>query len=98
MRLEEASKKATYSFRTYSRIHKVEISGKGSVNENYYVIEFMPPDGKKEQLMIDKGSVKHVDAGLFKAEWSAPNSLHFNEKEAKIKTAGIKEYEKLRDG
>jgi hypothetical protein len=73
-----------YTFRTYSKKFKVEITGEGSVFERYYRVSD-PNSEKRESTVVDKGSEPFIDAGLFRAEWSlgdylyCPDSMVVNE-------------------
>jgi len=75
---EEKMGKAKYQFRTYSKIHKLEVSGEGELYENYYSISD-PNSEKNERRVIDKGSKLVIDAGIFKVEWSAGSYIYFGE-------------------
>lgn len=70
--------KSHYSFRAYSKVHKLEVSGKGELYERYYRVTD-PNTGKNESRVIDKGSKLIIDAGLFRVRWSAGSYIYLQD-------------------
>jgi hypothetical protein len=72
------SDKVTYRFRSYSKRHKLEVTGQGEVFERYYRIA--DPSAKQhDDEVFDRGSQLLIDAGLFKIEWSSGNHIYYQD-------------------
>lgn len=91
---EKDSDSASYKFRTYSTIHKLEIGGEGKVFERYYRISdpTIPSNGTS---VIDKGSNLQIDAGLFLIEWSVGRHLYARKDTVKIQAGTEAQYLEL---
>ncbi len=66
-----------YRFRTFSKTHGLEITGKGVVFEKYYRITD-PKTGATVPALVDKGSKLKIDAGLFTLQWSLGNHIYLD--------------------
>ena len=71
------SDKVQYRFRTYSKTFKMEVSGDGELCERYYKVIDLNSE-KHESSLIDRGSKLIIDAGCFKATWSAGGYIYLN--------------------
>ena len=67
--------KMKYRFRTYSKTFKVEVSGDGELYERYYKVK--DPNSMTTDI-IDRGSQLIIDAGFFKAQWSAGGYIYLD--------------------
>ena len=86
-----SSAECTYTFRTFSRKHKLEITGGGRVFENYYRIR-NPRAAAHETIVFDKGSVLEIDAGMFKIQWSSGRHLYLAPKDMTIEASSGEAY------
>lgn len=86
-----SSTESTYRFRTFSKKHKLEVSGTGKVHEHYYSLK--DPNQKSTSRVIDKGSNLIIDAGLFTIGWSAGRWLYADADALTVTEATEKDYE-----
>ena len=82
---------AKYTFRTFSKEFKLEISGEGELYEYYYRISD-PHSSSCDSRVIDRGSKLTIDAGLFKAEWSSQRYIYYDPDRFSIVAATLDEY------
>jgi hypothetical protein len=82
---------ASYQFRTFSRVHKLEVRGEGELLEKYHRISD-PAQPQEGFHMVDKGSQLVIDAGLFKIRWSAGRHLYAQAGQVKIQAGTEKDY------
>ena len=92
--INHQEKKFEYSFRTFSTVFKMEITGNGQLFENYYKIT-SPGSNSRDARVIDRGSKLMIDAGIYKAEWSADRYIYFDPDQYEVSTGSEADYEHM---